>query len=182
MISNIDDFENFYNAVFPRIDKNTLSAQKNNRIRIELGGNKTGKNRVKQCLFRCKKILKYCFEDHEIWLRMILWSDRERDNLKDANFQFNKAELTFERKLNEGNLLIIYKRQYSEFFCYPIVTSIINYEINREPFANITCYFINFSIPLIINIYDDRGMDIVSNNTKILKGIKEKFKDWIIYP
>lgn len=40
--------------------------------------------------------------------------------------------------------------------------------MTEEPSANITCYFINFKRPIIINVYDDRGMDIYSPDKMII--------------
>lgn len=182
MILNSNDFNNSYNRIFPQINTNTLSVLKTNRIRIELGANKKGKKRVEQCLFRCDEILKYCFGDQDIWIRTTLWSDAEKENLVNAGFKFNKADLIFEENREENHILFIYKRQYSLSFFNPIILSIINYEINEVPFANITCYFINFSTPLIINIYDDRGMDIMSSDKDLFKRVQEHFKAWIIFP
>jgi len=50
----------------------------------------------------------------------------------------------------------------------------------KTPSANITCYFINFNSKLIINIYDDRGLDIYTLNTELFYKIKTEFSDWSI--
>jgi hypothetical protein len=59
-----------------------------------------------------------------------------------------------------------------------VITSIINYEMAEEPSANITCYFINFEKPVIINVYDDRGMDIYSPDKRIINELSNKFATW----
>lgn len=33
---------------------------------------------------------------------------------------------------------------------------------------------------MILNIYDDRGMDIISPNNFFLNEIRDEFRDWVI--
>jgi len=54
------------------------------------------------------------------------------------------------------------------------VESIINYENGREPSADITCY-VNFEIPILVNIYDDRGMNVISPDKSFASKLKKKF-------
>ncbi|WP_214228786.1 DUF3885 domain-containing protein [Pedobacter sp. B4-66] len=52
----------------------------------------------------------------------------------------------------------------------------------EEPSANITCYFVDFDRSIIVNIYDDRGMDVYSPNKAIIEGLLNRFsKLGIIY-
>ena len=41
-------------------------------------------------------------------------------------------------------------------------------------------YFINLDRPLIYNMYDDRGLDIIASNVKTIEPIYEKYNDWIL--
>lgn len=41
-------------------------------------------------------------------------------------------------------------------------------------------YFLNISKRLIFNMYDDRGLDIIATEKKILRPIYEKYNDWIL--
>jgi hypothetical protein len=153
---------------------------KDNRIRVELGGSLTLPNRHEEALKRSKQVLKYCFDKSSIWLRIILWDDVEKENLINAGLDLNKADLIFEGEFANEKVLYVYFREYSELSIDPVVISIINYETNRDPFANITCYFVNFLAPLVLNIYDDRGLDIFSPNQSFTDGITNRYNSWVI--
>jgi len=46
---------------------------------------------------------------------------------------------------------------------------------------NITCYFVGFDRSLILNIYDDRGMDVYSPNKVLIDELLNKFSQWSIF-
>lgn len=77
-------------------------------------------------------------------------------------------------------MLYLYVKKYSSFIGSPIFTSIINYEMAEEPSADITSYFVDFDRSIIVNIYDDRGMDVYSPNKAIIKGLLNRFSSWLI--
>jgi RHS repeat-associated protein len=180
MISDSISFEKDFIKTFGDNNRSSLVSVKENRIRVELGGSLTVSNRVEQALFRSKQILQYCFGKSQIWLRIILWDDNERENLKKADFKLNHANLFFEGVVANEKVLYVHFKEYAELFVNPIILAIINYEINKEPYANITCYFINFSTPVLLNIYDDRGMDIFSPNKRLINGIADQYNSWLI--
>lgn len=70
--------------------------------------------------------------------------------------------------------------QYDEVICENIAKLIIHHDMALEPSVNITCYFMNFDLPAIVNIYDDRGMDIVSPNFGFLDNLSTIFLEYII--
>jgi Domain of unknown function (DUF3885) len=180
MISNSQSFEKTFIKTFGDISRSSLASVKESRIRAELGGSLTVSNRNEQALFRSKQMLQYCFSKSPIWLRIILWDANERENLNKADFKLDRANLFFEDVVANEKVLYVYFKDYVELFVSPIILAIINYETNKEPFANITCYFINFSTPVILNIYDDRGMDIFSPNKILTSGISDQYSSWLI--
>jgi hypothetical protein len=179
-INDIYDFDFQFINTFGDIDKETLSKVKNNKLRIELGGSGEDFERIERARIRSNKVLQYCFDHKELWLRIILWSENEEGNLKQAGFDINSASKVLKTKVNEEEILLVNFNRYSESLLTPITTSIINYEMAEEPSANITCYFISFNSKLIINIYDDRGLDIYSLKTDLLNDIKNEFNNWVI--
>lgn len=181
MISSIKEFEDVFDKTFRGINKSSLSAVSYDRIRFALGGDLPNTDKkVNQVLDRCNQILQDCFLEKDIWLRIILWNKREKINLLNAGLKITHADLILEENIEANDTLILYKKKFSSSFLEPILLSNINYEIGKNPFANITCYFINFSIPLVINIYDDRGMDVVSPNKEFIKNLSSKYKDWLV--
>lgn len=178
-IDNANEFERLFNDTFGDIDRNTLSKLGAEKLRIDLGGDEEGAQRLNQALDRSSKVLQYCFKNKAVWLRMILWSDREERNLENAGFKLHKAIRVFKQK-SEDQILYTHFNRYSKHLLTPIRKSIINFDMAVEPSANITCYFVSFSAKLIINIYDDRGLDIYTPNNVLLNKIKNDFFEWLI--
>nr|MBB6139724.1 hypothetical protein [Mucilaginibacter sp. X5P1] len=94
-----------------------------------------------------------------------------------AGLDFNNAKESFKNEVGEQVLYL--EGKYSSSFVYPIVRSIVNFDLGEEPYANITCYFIDFESQFIVNIYDDRGMDIYSLNNLLLRDVELKFSKWL---
>jgi hypothetical protein len=46
--------------------------------------------------------------------------------------------------------------------------------------SNKEIYFININKKLILNMYDDRGLDVVATDIEALRPICEKHRDWIL--
>lgn len=46
--------------------------------------------------------------------------------------------------------------------------------------SNKEIYFININKKLILNMYDDRGLDVVATDIEALRPIYEKHRDWIL--
>ena len=180
MISSIKQFELALEKAFGNINRNSLSGISHGRVRFNLGGDSPNmKERLDQSLLRGKLILQDCLKDKDIWFRITFWNEGEKDNLLDAGLNINQVDLVLEDNIDDNDILVLYKRKFSATFINPIILSNINFEIGNKPFANFTCYFINFSIPVVINIYDDRGMDVVSTSSPFIKNLSQKYKDWI---
>ncbi|TCC97852.1 DUF3885 domain-containing protein [Pedobacter hiemivivus] len=179
MIKNPIDFENQFIEKFGDIDRITLRSLTKNKLRFELGGDETDLNRVSQAKDRSSQILQYCFNGLPIWLRIILWDKEGEMDLSNAGLAIETSDKNF-RDENEEDILYLYLKKYSPLIVSPIVTSIINYEMAEEPSANITCYFVDFDRSIIMNIYDDRGMDVYSPNKAIIEGLLNRFSSWAI--
>jgi hypothetical protein len=176
-IKTEDDFNHQFVTVFGYIDKVTLSGHHSNRLRINLGSNGDNSKIKKELTELAIEILRYCFANHEVWLRIILWGESEEKNLKEAGFDINKALKAFRSTSEENEVLFINFKELAESLITPVVTSIINYDMAVTPSANITCYFISFSCTTIVNIYDDRGLDIYCLDPQQLNKIKLRFEN-----
>lgn len=177
MIEGSIEFENLFVQKFGDLDRGTLSSLVETRLRFELGGEEDGSIRIKQAVERSNQIMQYCFHESPIWVRVILWGEDEEANLETAGLAIKDADKVF-RDRQEEEILYLYFKKYSSFLASPITTSIINYEMAEEPSANVTCYFIDFAKLIIINVYDDRGMDVYSPNKRLIEDISNKFYDW----
>ncbi|WP_409011814.1 DUF3885 domain-containing protein [Aeromonas salmonicida] len=62
-----------------------------------------------------------------------------------------------------------------------ILLAVVNTDFpNRQPSTKGECYFVNSTTGLILNLYDDRGMDVISAASDTLKPIYEHFNDWLL--
>lgn len=61
-----------------------------------------------------------------------------------------------------------------------ILMAIANSDHARYPYTSNGVFFINTKKNIIYYLYDDRGLDLVSNEKKNLKHIYTKFNDWIL--
>jgi hypothetical protein len=179
MIESSIDFENSFIQKFGDLDRTSLGSIVENKLRFELGGEGTDSARITQAIKRSNQILQYCFDESPIWLRIILWSDEEEVNLKNAGLIVHNADKVFRNKGDE-EILYLYFKKYLSFQVSPIITSIINYDMAEEPSANITCYFVDLEKLILVNIYDDRGMDVYALNQEFIKDLSSKFQSWMI--
>jgi hypothetical protein len=178
-IKNRADYERMFLERFGDIPKTTLSSITNHRVRFDLGEDLEDEFRIQQALDRSAAVLDYCFGGKGIWLRIILWDANELNALEVAGINPSKANKKLEWKEDDYDVLCLYYEQYSFPMVSPIVTSIINYELALEPSANITCYFVDFTESLIVNIYDDRGCDIYSPSKDIVVDLGSRFMNWV---
>ncbi len=62
-----------------------------------------------------------------------------------------------------------------------ILVSIINTDFGiRYPSIRGECYFINHTKGLVLNLYDDRGMDVVAQKKEILLPLYKTHSDWLL--
>ncbi|GAA4136221.1 hypothetical protein GCM10022216_10920 [Sphingobacterium kyonggiense] len=178
-IKNKADYDRIFLDRFGDISHNTLRNIKENRIRIDLGEDLEDESRVKQALKRSNSILDSFFKGKGIWLQIILWDDEGLKALKDAGLNPDMADKRFEWNRGNCNVICLYYKQYSFQKVLPLALSVINYEMAFTPSANITCYFVDFEEPAIVNIYDDRGCDIYSPNREFVDVINARFSCWL---
>ncbi|TYR81224.1 DUF3885 domain-containing protein [Priestia megaterium] len=61
-----------------------------------------------------------------------------------------------------------------------LLQSIANRDLHIQPAIEDECYIINLNKETIFHLYDDRGLDVVSNNEHSLALLQQKFNDWIL--
>jgi len=62
-----------------------------------------------------------------------------------------------------------------------ILLSLIHTDFScRSPSISGECFFINKSKNIIVNLYDDRGMDIISASKNELISMYNKYNDWLL--
>ncbi|MFD2746068.1 DUF3885 domain-containing protein [Paenibacillus yanchengensis] len=61
-----------------------------------------------------------------------------------------------------------------------LIGAIANRTLGLEPTVSGDIYLINETNRTIFHFYDDRGLDIVAENTKVLKKVYEQYNHWIL--
>lgn len=61
-----------------------------------------------------------------------------------------------------------------------LVEAIANRTLGLEPTVDGDIYLLNITSKTIFHLYDDRGLDILSENKETLKFIYEQYNDWIL--
>ncbi len=183
MINNPVDFESTFVKIFGNVDMATLSAIKNNRIRLELGGeNKSTSDRIRQALYRSSQVLDYCFKN-QIWFRVILWDNNEAEFFEKSHINIEECDVYFKQAIIieeiEITILYFYYEIFPKLIIDSINTLIINYDLGESPTLSITCFFMDFQNAVLINPYDDRGLDIYCPNSNLLTDISAEFIQWV---
>ncbi len=49
------------------------------------------------------------------------------------------------------------------------------------PSAPVVIFLIEPNVPVMLHVYDDRGMDLISDDPTKLTGLYSDFADWLLY-
>ena len=153
--------------------------------------------RVQKVIQRFKDISKEIFRDKDIWIALILWNI-ERATVKElevCGFNFENADFKFEgskydsvfvgdnfENFQDSQILYLYYNRFDFLKLKGLVKAIAGFELGVEPSANITCYFLNFETgnEVLLNLYDDRGMEFLTTNEGLQEKVLKKFKNYIL--
>lgn len=184
------EFLSAYKRVF--VDDNEL------RIGFKMGENLRGKKRIDQVVKRFEEISNAVFGGDEIWVLLIIWdaNGENKKKLIDIGFDINLASNYAYGKIDDGvivkekfaedafedaKILYIKYDQYSFNYILPLVYSKTGFELAFENTAQITAYFMSFSKhPVLLNLYDDRGMELLSHDKEVIDSVAKKFSKYII--
>lgn len=184
------EFIETYKRVFTKNDER--------KIRFKMGEKKEGEERVCQVLSRFEEISNYIFNRKEVWVLLIIWdaNGENKKELVDAGFNEGKADEYHYGQVSDGlikeenfsseallNSEILYLKYNSYSFerVRPLIYSKAGFELGFERTAGIVAYFISFeNCPILLNLYDDRGMEVLVENEKVMDEIHNRFVKYII--
>jgi hypothetical protein len=152
----------------------------------------------KECVFRAKEIFEYSFDENDnviFYLTDYRWKKRK---LRFANYCFrtiadlSKDEIEYHTLKNRygtsdiSNVALI-KIIRNRISHTDIFQAVANKDFSRTPaldqtgfLSNKEVYLINLDKRIIFYMYDDRGLDIITNSKDALTPIYDKFKNWIL--
>ena len=144
---------------------------------------------------RAVELFDNCFsEDDSIMFVYQFLSDGKRIN-QDNNFvlshitnldrfemvQENIGDLYTDDFSHDDWMRVTIKRMNRHNMNYSrILLGILNADLQRTPRAKGECYFINTTKNLILNLYDDRGMDIIARRARTLRSLYDDYNDWLL--
>lgn len=149
------------------------------------------KEYFEKALYRAKKLFETIFEpDDNICIVFQKYSEgRQRIQKNSYIFKsinhFDKIEYLKVKKLyreeqhskNEHYRRIAIHTKLNNIDYSTIINKAIYTDFEG---SNIESFFINIDKDVIYNIYDDRGLDIIAKDKKILKKLYTEFNDWIL--
>lgn len=167
------------------------------KVRFEMGKNEKGNKRVRQVLERFKEISEFIFQDEEIWVLLVIWdaNGQNKKELLNSGFDETQAseyyhghigdglirkELFSDDAFDDAEILYLKYQNYSFSKIRPIVYSKAAFELGFKNTAGIVAYFMSFKDkPILLNLYDDRGMEVLSHDNNIISAVERKFSKYI---
>ena len=181
---NIEQFLSDYKKYF--------GGEKGDQLVFEMGEEiDEPKKRVDQVISRFKEITNCVLGDNGFWVILIAW-DESRGTLKDlekCGFHFDKASFFKKEKAvnnitsldisEDDGLYYLYYNSYERKDILPLISAIAGYELGIVESANISAYLVSFhEVPILLNLYDDRGMELISNDLDWVKSQTENFANY----
>lgn len=168
------------------------------KVRFKMGEDMRGAKRLNQVLRRFEDISDFVFRDKEIWVFLIVWNANEENAKKLLKEMSGEQGATsyYHGKIDDGlvdkerydeeafeDAEIVYLKydHYSINLILPIVYSKAGYDLGMEDTTGILAYFLCFEDhPILLNLYDDRGMELLSHDKNTINSVCEKFRDYVI--
>lgn len=192
--NNFDDY--FYEIFGDTVLKSPLFHNSPIGLRFELGGNLSAtEGRMEQVLLRAEAIFNKIFNENDEII-MVAFSEffLENESIEKVKTDLVKTLKKYVSGLSEQNLieeLVPYKHEEEyglenigtlRLLCKCLknklsIKSLFN-EIIHGEFAQV--FFLNVKNSTIFYIYDDRGLDVVSNDKVNLEELYETCSDWIL--
>lgn len=92
------------------------------------------------------------FGTNEFFARISFWDKKDEEK-----YFLNCILLDKQKDCYIG----LFKFKISDIKFKELLKAHLNYEMGLDPYLNITAYFFNFDLKILLNIYDDRGADYI---------------------
>ncbi len=131
------------------------------KIRYELSENDNVNVQFDKVYLEAVKIVTNYFFDKNLWIRVNVWNETDDSILSNLVLKPLKEDLKFKRNEEEGLVVYFFLDRFELNKSEGLIKSSVGYELGLEEKLNITCLYFNFDELIILNIYDDRGIDVV---------------------
>ena len=154
------------------------------------------KKYFKEVYRRALAVFEFCFDqEDEIIIVAHNFKWKKKSKIKKSNFIF-KQIVNFDSGLLYRDLVnnlyepdddqdiwhrAMYQTKLKKIKYKKLILGICNTDFpNRKPHIGQELFFLNLDKKLILNIYDDRGMDLLMTTKENAKVAYEKFSKWIL--
>lgn len=144
--------------------------------------------RAMRVLERSMFFFRHVLNTDDFWLVLMVWDSKQEPVkvLNECGFGIKDKTAFLAGKKEDGvvdyeriNPLATYYLHSSEFDhsgIEPLLMRIVHNELALEPYTNIKAYWISFGKqPVFLNLFDDRGIEVIVNNPHFLAQIKDSF-------
>jgi hypothetical protein len=182
---------NYFNLQYKRINE-SIRHQALSSITFEMAGKvKNSKNRVANVLERSRLIFSDILAGKDFWIRLCTWDGvtNTLNKLSKVGFKIDKAGAFYEQNEDcelEDNedenceIVYLYYNSFNFEDIYPLILVIASFDLGLEPHIDIKAFFICFHPShILINLYDDRGMEVIASKNDIKKSVK-KFSQFLL--
>ncbi|MEE1899176.1 hypothetical protein V1389_12555 [Flavobacterium rakeshii] len=139
-----------------------------------------------------KEISEYVLANKEVYLLLMKWDKTQTSqDIKSSGFNEDEADSKFKLEdykemINpfleeEDELICLNYNNYDFSAIKKLAEGIAGFELGIESGLNISIYFISFDdYPVLLNMYDDRGMEVLLEDEKAYNEIKLKFSKYLL--
>ena len=177
MIITSENFDKLSKSIFKHQAFSTLTDSKMPRIRFGFNGDLNDEQKLSITTKQVANIFDTIFYRKEMWLRITIWDPK----LNFPSLEIPDKYIKFNVNTARKRTTYVYLPNYEFPLISCIIRSIVGYELGDMVGKNIQCFFYDFGIPIVANLYDDRGMDVVTNNSDLKELISKNFKELILY-
>ncbi len=140
-----------------------------------------------QVLKRASEILSSTFENDDTWIRIIIWNRVIETlpvefKLGHYDFLIRKSEFQSLKHNKTNSVLYVRYKSFRIRLVKNLIKSIATREIegissDNKDLEDISVYFVKFGKnPTVVNLYDDRGLDIIQKNQPLLEKAFSRYK------
>lgn len=163
--------QNIYKAVFK------LGLSSNYFIRFE------------EAIKHFRNITEYLFDKKDMYILLVKWGSKSEENYygkpdficdsvdEEYNLEFFKERFGFDLT-SDDEICLLYNKRFYYDSVRQIIDGIVGFDLGLDSGLNISAYFISFdNTPFLVNMYDDRGMEVLTDSAFLIENVKNEFRD-----
>lgn len=177
------------NINFQELCINNFFLKENYKVVFRMGESEDAHKRVEEVANKFQYISEYVFKNNKVWLLLFVWEEEDIKKLqKDKLIQCANtiykihhsdnilSYLPYDTEaLYEASIFVLEYNEFEYRVFENLIKQHIGYELALDDTLNINFYLVSISpkYNALLNLYDDRGLELLTNNNMFLKDIEE---------